>query len=28
MERCESCQGADMTLEKAAAEPDLDEEGY
>ncbi len=28
MERCESCQGADMTLEKAAAEPDSDEEGY
>ena len=28
MERCESCQGADMTFEKAAAEPDSDEEGY
>jgi len=28
MEKCESCQGADMTLEKAAAEPDSDEEGH
>jgi len=28
MEKCESCQGADMTLKKAAAEPDSDEEGY
>ena len=28
MVRCESCLGADMTLKKAAAEPDSDEEGY
>ncbi len=28
MEKCESCQGADMTLEKVGAEPDSDEEGY
>ncbi len=28
MEKCESWQGLDMTLEKAAAEPDSDEEGY
>jgi len=28
MEKCESCQGTDMTFEKAAAEPDSDEEGY
>ncbi len=28
MEKCESCQRADMTLEKVAAEPDPDEEGY
>jgi len=28
MEKCESCQSADMTLKKADAEPDSDEEGY
>ncbi len=28
MEKCESCQGADMTLKKATAEPDSGEEGY
>jgi len=28
MEKCESCQGTDMTLEKVTAEPDLDEEEY
>ena len=28
MEKCESCQRADMTLEKVDAEPDSDEEGY
>jgi len=28
MEKCESCQRADMTLEKVAAEPDPDEEGF
>ena len=28
MEKCESCQRADMTLEKVNAEPDSDEEGY
>lgn len=28
MEKCTSCQGADMTFEKAVAEPDSDEEGY
>ncbi len=28
MEKCESCQGADMTLKKVTAEPDSDEEGY
>jgi len=27
MEKCESCQRADMTFEKIAAEPDSDEEG-
>jgi len=26
MEKCESCQRADMTFEKVAAEPDSDEE--
>ena len=28
MEKCESCQRADMTFEKITAEPDSDEEGY
>jgi len=28
MEKCESCQRADMTLEKVDAEPDSGEEGY
>jgi len=28
MEKCESCQRADMTFEKVTVEPDLDEEGY
>ena len=28
MEKCESCQRADMTLEKVNAESDSDEEGY
>jgi len=28
MEKCESCQRADMTLEKVHAEPDSEEEGY
>jgi len=27
MEKCESCQRADMTFEKVDAEPDSDEEG-
>jgi len=26
MEKCESCQGADMTFEKVSADPDSDEE--
>ena len=28
MEKCESCQRADMSLEKITPEPDPDEEGY
>jgi len=28
MEKCESCQRADMTLKKVDAEPDSGEEGY
>ena len=28
MEKCESCQGADMTLAKVDPEPDSDEEGF
>ncbi len=28
MEKCESCQSADMTLKKVDTEPDSDEEGY
>jgi len=28
MEKCESCQGADMTLEKADPEPNADEESF
>jgi len=27
-EKCESCQGTDMTFNKIDAEPNLDEEGY
>ena len=27
-EKCTSCQGEEMTFEKAIAEPDSDEEGY
>ncbi len=27
-EKCESCQRADMTLEKVTKDPDSDEEGY
>jgi len=28
VEKCESCQGADMTFEKVSTEPESDEEGY
>jgi len=28
MEKCMSCQSADMTLEKVSKEADSDEEGY
>ncbi len=28
MEKCESCQRADMTFEKVSSESDSDEEGY
>ena len=28
MEKCESCQGADMTLNKVSPEPDPDEESF
>lgn len=28
IEKCTSCQGADMTLDKASPEPDTEEEGY
>jgi len=28
MEKCESCQRADMTFEKVDSQPDSDEEGY
>jgi hypothetical protein len=27
-EKCESCQRADMTLEKVTKEPDAEEEGF
>jgi len=28
MEKCESCQGKDMSFEKINAEPNVDEDGY
>jgi len=28
MEKCESCQGADMSLEKIDPEPNADEESF